>query len=89
MDYPKKVYFRDTIFVVNEHVYEPAEDTFLISERLAVTEDDVVLDMGTGCGILAVLAAEKAKRVVAVDINPYAIECAIKNAQTNDMKEKI
>ena len=75
--------------MVDEHVYEPAEDTFLIAERLAVTEDDVVLDMGTGCGILAVLAAEKAKRVVAVDINPYAIECAIKNAQTNEGKEKI
>jgi len=36
--------------------------------------------MGTGCGILAVLAAEKAKSVVAVDINPYAIECAVNNA---------
>ena len=89
MGYPKKVYFRNTFFMVDEHVYEPAEDTFLIAERLAVTEDDVVLDMGTGCGILAVLAAEKAKRVVAVDINPYAIECAIKNAQTNEGKEKI
>ena len=89
MIYPKKVYFRDKVFVVNEHVYEPAEDTFLLAERLAVTEDDVVLDVGTGCGILAVLAGEKAKRVVAVDVNPYAIECAIKNAQTNCVKERI
>jgi release factor glutamine methyltransferase len=89
MGYPKKVYFKDHVFVVDEHVYEPAEDTFLLAERLAVTEDDAVLDVGTGCGILAVLVAEKAKRVVAVDVNPYAIECAIKNAQTNRMKEKI
>ena len=89
MGYPKKVYFRDTVFVVDERVYEPAEDTFLLAERLAVAEDDVVLDVGTGSGILAVLAAKKAKRVVAVDINPYAIECAIKNAQTNEVKERI
>ncbi len=89
MVYPKKVYFRDTVFVVDEHVYEPAEDTFLLAERLAVTEDDVVLDVGTGCGILAVLAAKKAKRIVAVDVNPYAIECAIKNAQTNGMADRI
>ena len=89
MVYPKKAIFKDHIFVVDEHVYEPAEDTFLLAERLAVTEGDVVLDVGTGCGILAVLAAKKAKRVVAVDINPYAIECATKNAQTNGVKEKI
>jgi release factor glutamine methyltransferase len=47
------------------------------------------LDVGTGCGILAVLAAEKAKRVVAVDVNPYAIECASKNAQTNGVEDRI
>jgi release factor glutamine methyltransferase len=89
MGYPKKVYFRDKVFVVDERVYEPAEDTFLLAERLAVTEDDVVLEIGTGCGILAVLAAEKAERVVAVDVNPYAIECAVKNVQTNGVEKKI
>jgi release factor glutamine methyltransferase len=56
---------------------------------LTVTENDVVLDVGTGSGILAVFAAEKAKRVVAIDVNPYAIECATNNAQTNDVKERI
>jgi len=89
MIYPKKVYFKDYVFMVDEHVYEPAEDSFLLAEKMTVTEDDAVLDMGTGCGILAVLAAEKAKSVVAVDINPYAIECAIKNAEMNGAREKI
>jgi release factor glutamine methyltransferase len=89
MVYPKKVHFRDYVFVVDEQVYEPAEDTFLIAEHLTVEEDDVVLDMGTGCGILAVLAAEKAIKVVAVDINPYVIECATKNAEIHGVKEKI
>jgi len=86
MVYPKKVYFKDYVFMVDEHVYEPAEDSFLLAEKMTVTEDDTVLDMGTGCGILAVLAAEKAKRVLAVDINPHAIECAIKNAEMNGAK---
>jgi len=36
-----------------------------------------------------VLAAEKAKRVLAVDINPYAIECAIKNAEMNGARQRI
>jgi release factor glutamine methyltransferase len=89
MVYPKKAYFRDHVFLVDEHVYEPAEDTFLIAENMRVTEDDAVLDMGTGCGILAVLAAEKAKSVLAVDVNPYALQCASRNAETNGVKERI
>jgi release factor glutamine methyltransferase len=89
MVYPKKVYFKDYVFLVDEHVYEPAEDTFLLAEKMRVEEDDAVLDMGTGCGILAVLAVEKAKSVLAVDINPYAIECAIKNAEMNGARERI
>ena len=56
---------------------------------MGVTEDDVVLEVGTGCGILAVLAAKKAKSVVAVDVNPNAIECASRNAHTNGVKERI
>ncbi|HDQ05623.1 MAG TPA: methyltransferase domain-containing protein [Candidatus Bathyarchaeota archaeon] len=89
MVYPKKVYFRDHVFLVDEHVYEPAEDTFLLAENMTVTEDDTVLDMGTGCGILAVLAAEKARRVLAVDVNPHALQCAARNVETNGVKEKI
>jgi release factor glutamine methyltransferase len=89
MVYSKKVFFKSHVVQVDEHVYEPAEDTLLISELLKVEEDDVVLDVGTGCGILSVLAAEKAKHVVAVDINPYAIECARKNAEVNGVEGKI
>ena len=89
MVYPKKVFFKDHVFLVDEHVYEPAEDTFLLAEKMTVTEDDTVLDMGTGCGILAVLAAKKAKSVLAVDVNPYALQCAVKNAENNGVKERI
>ena len=89
MVYPKKAYFKDYVFMVGEHVYEPAEDTFLIAEKMSVTEDDAVLEIGTGCGILAVLAADKAKSVVAVDINPHALKCASRNAETNRVNEKI
>ncbi len=52
-------------------------------------EGETVLDMGTGCGILGILAAKKANAVVAVDINPYAVRCAKRNAKLNNVQNKI
>jgi HemK-related putative methylase len=49
----------------------------------------VVLDMGTGSGLLAIVAAERAERVVAVDINPDAARCARINALLNRVEERI
>ena len=85
----RKIFFKDYTFLVDENVYAPAEDTFLLAENLRVYEGEFVLDMGTGCGILAVLAAEKADEVLAVDINPYAIKCAKKNAKINGVEDKV
>ena len=85
----RRIFFKDYIFLIDENVYAPAEDTFLLAENLQVSEGELVLDMGTGCGMLAVLAAEKADEVLAVDINPYAIKCARKNAEINGVKDKV
>jgi release factor glutamine methyltransferase len=85
----KKVFFARYVFRVSENVYEPAEDSFLFAENLAVREGDVVLDMGTGCGILGVVAAEKAALVVAVDLNPFAVRCARENAELNGVLDKM
>ena len=85
----RKIFFKDYVFLVDENVYVPAEDTFLLAENLQVYENELVLDMGTGCGILAILAAEKASRVLAIDINPHAVKCARKNAEINRVKDRI
>jgi len=85
----RKVFFEDRLFYVSDNVYEPAEDTFLIAENLNVNSDDVVLDLGTGCGILAVLSAFKAERVIATDINPYAVRCAKLNGKVNKVSDRI
>ena len=87
----KTVFYADLCFEVFEEVYEPAEDTFLIADKFdrAISEGDTVLDMGTGCGILAVIASKKARRVVATDLNPNAVECAKHNAKVNRAASKI
>jgi len=85
----KRVHFADLIFDVNDNVYEPAEDSFLFADNLAINKDQSVLDLGTGSGILAVSAAKKAAHVVAVDLSPYAIRCAKDNAKLNHVDGKV
>lgn len=85
----KKAFFANHVFWVNDNVYEPAEDSFLFAENLAVRDGDRVVDIGTGCGILGIIAAEKASEVLAIDINPWAIQCSKENARRNHVSEKM
>ena len=59
-----------------DSVYRPGEDSYLLQGHVERLVSGEVLDMGTGSGIQAVTAARKAEvsRVVAVDINPRALE---------------
>lgn len=50
-------------------------------------ENEVVLDAGTGTGILGIIALkEAAKKVIAIDIDPFAVKNAEYNALQNDVK---
>jgi len=85
----RRIFFADCVFRVGENVYEPAEDSFLFAENLQIRRMEKVIDMGTGCGILGILAAASSDEVLAVDINPYAVACAKENAKLNRASDKI
>ena len=69
--------------LLDDDVYEPAEDTFLLAETLEVRPGEIALDVGTGTGLIALLMARKAKYVLGVDVNPKAVELARRNARLN------
>jgi release factor glutamine methyltransferase len=85
----RRIFFENYVFDVFETVYEPAEDSFLLAKNLTIKKGDLVLDLGSGCGLLAVLAARKARKVVATDVNPHAVQCALRNASLNGVADKI
>ncbi len=90
MSFPvRRIYFEKQPFDVCEDVYEPAEDSFLFAENLEIEKDAEVLDVGTGCGILGIVVAEKGADVIAVDLSPYAIQSAKENASLNNVRNKI
>jgi release factor glutamine methyltransferase len=58
-----------------EEVYEPAEDTYLLL-KAALAEakaSDSVLEVGCGKGWISRHLAPKVRKVLATDINPYAV----------------
>ncbi|GAA4683698.1 methyltransferase [Phytohabitans rumicis] len=54
-----------------------------------VRAGDRVLDMGTGCGVNAILAASKSTDVLAVDVNPHAVATARENAERNGVADRV
>ncbi len=88
---PKKIKIFGKTFILLPNVFSPRGTltSSFLARNLGVKEGDYVLDLGTGCGIQAVFAAEKAKKVVATDINPQAVKCAKINAKINDVAEKV
>ncbi len=57
--------------------------------RAEGSEEFLALDMGTGSGIGALVAARRGYRVVGVDINPAAVRCARANAALNELDSRV
>ena len=78
-------YFHFGILTIKLHpeVYEPAEDTFLLIDAVNIKKNETVLEIGTGCGIVALEYARIGANVICTDINPYAVKLAEENFSIN------
>ena len=73
--------YRDKTIQLVPHVYEPAEDSFLLVDTLIenIQNGERVLEVGCGSGIVSVFASDIASSIVATDLNPHAVKCAAAN----------
>jgi 16S rRNA (adenine1518-N6/adenine1519-N6)-dimethyltransferase len=84
----KRVEYGGLVFYVFPDVYEPSDDSFLLARHITLRPEQRVLDMGTGCGLLGILAASKGGRVTALDLSPFAVGCSRLNARVNGLSER-
>ena len=81
-------------FVILPQVFNPAlfeASTFLARtlNLIPLAPETSVLDLGTGSGLNAIMAAHRSCCVTASDINPEAVRCAHINALLNHVEERV
>lgn len=76
---------------LDDGIYKPAEDTFLLLDVLDELEElpEKVLELGTGTGIIAIYCAKRGLEVIATDINEKALALAEENARLNGVDKRI
>jgi release factor glutamine methyltransferase len=79
----KTFHFNRLEIDLHPEVYDPSEDSFLLLEALQIAPREVVLEIGTGCGLIALESAHSGAHVVCTDINPFAVRLTRNNIKKN------
>ncbi|MEM4576768.1 MAG: methyltransferase [Candidatus Nezhaarchaeales archaeon] len=83
-----KLSFDNMVIHVWEGVYQPSDDTFMLLDNLKLNCGELVLDVGTGSGILAINYALSGCYVVGIDVSKVAVRNAQYNAKINKVEER-
>lgn len=90
---PRKYRYENSSVIVHPDVFPPH---FTFSTKILLDfvkpldlHQKTFLELGCGCGILAIYAAKKGAFVTATDINPTALTSLEKNAQENQVSIEI
>lgn len=76
-------------FKVPDGVQAPKAGSLLFCRHLAFRAGERVLEIGTGVGLAAVLAARAGCRVTATDVVAAAVACATENAVLNGVAARV
>jgi release factor glutamine methyltransferase len=81
--------YRACAFRICPGVQPPKAGSLLFCRHLDVHPHERVLEIGTGAGLAAILAARAGAHVIATDVRAEAVECARENAARNGVAERV
>jgi len=81
--------YRDCLLRVPTPDLLPKAGSLLLATHLPLKADDAVLEIGTGSGLIALLAARAGHQVLATDVVPECCACAKANALLNGVAERM
>ena len=81
--------YQGALFKIADGVQAPKAGSLFFCRHLQFKPGDRVLELGTGAGLAAILAAKAGCRVVATDVVPEAVECARENALLNGVGDQV
>jgi release factor glutamine methyltransferase len=70
----------------HSHVYPVREDTLLLATSAAVRPRERVVEIGCGLGLSALAASREGGRVLATDMNPYALSAVRESARIYSLR---
>ncbi len=82
-------FFHDTWVFVWAGVYEPADDTFLLCKHLEIQPGERMLELGTGSGLVSIVAAKAGAQVVATDQSSLAVQNTKHNVLLHRLQSQI
>lgn len=81
--------YQGALFKIADGVQVPKAGSLFFCRHLQFRPGERVLELGTGAGLAAILAAKAGCRVVATDVVPEAVECARENVLINGVADRV
>jgi len=78
---------QDCLIRVSSEMLVPKSGSLLLARHLPLRAGDVVLDLGSGAGLIGILAARRGHRVVATDVGAACTESTRANALLNGVAD--
>jgi tRNA1Val (adenine37-N6)-methyltransferase len=75
----------------NEKGYRFSVDALLLAHFVRVKRGDLIIDLGTGSGVIAIIVAQRKEcdKVVAIDIQEELVDMARRSVMLNDLQGKV
>jgi release factor glutamine methyltransferase len=81
--------YRGALFKIPDGVQVPKAGSLFFCRHLPFQPGERVLELGTGAGLAAILAARAGCAVLATDVVPEAVACARENARLNGVADRV